>query len=437
MANYRCFIWLVPFLTFITQAQAVQMDEECINEPVFNGRVCVYQTNRAASQNIFLIHGIGDNASRDWERQLAMLAEQFHIITIDLAGFGRSEQGDKPYTPENYAALIDFVASHYTIQRFDLIGHSMGASVAMLYAAKFPQNVKRLVLVDAAGILHRIAIGKYVIASGINSEADGTDKVESYVVKIIEKFEGLFSLFSDDVAKESEHARAGIELVDYDFGQTLDKIITPTLIIWGAEDQIAPLRTAKVLNYRIKNSQLNVIPDAGHLPMKEKSETFNHLLDGFLNSAGVAAVIANNEKEMRNTIGTCNGKSGVRFHGEYQRIEINNCNDVVLEGVSVTELSVFESRVVIENSHIGGEVAVALDATGSDLKITASRISGEVAIKVDRSRLDLAAVDLQVKEKAIVANSRSRFIFSVSRIYRGQEKTNIHDYVTLNQGGTL
>ena len=437
MLNYRCFIWLLPFLAFTAAAQAVQMEEECIDEPVFNGRVCVYQTNRDASESIFLIHGIGDNASRDWERQLVMLAEQFHIITIDLSGFGRSEQGDKPYTPENYAALINFVASHYAIQRFDLIGHSMGASVAMLYAATYPQKVRRLVLVDAAGILHRIAIGKYVIASGINGQLKGTDKVESYVVKIIEKFEGLFSLFSDDVAKESEHARAGIELVDYDFGQTLDKISTPTLIIWGAEDPIAPLRTAKVLNYRIKDSQLKVIQGAGHLPMKEKSETFNLLLKGFLNPVEVKTVVANDDKETRDTTGICKGKSGVRFSGEYRRIEISNCNDVILEGVGVTELFVFESRVTIENSRIGGKVPIALNVEGSDLKITASRLIGEVAIKVDRSRLDLAAVDMQVKGKAIVANSRSRFIFSVSRIYRGQEKKNIHDYVTLNQGGTL
>jgi pimeloyl-ACP methyl ester carboxylesterase len=284
MLNYRCFIWLLPFLAFTVVAQAVQMDEECIDEPVFNGRVCVYQTNRDASESIFLIHGIGDNASRDWDRQLIMLAEQFHIITIDLSGFGHSEQGDKPYTPENYAALLNFVAAYYAIQRFYLIGHSMGASIAMLYAAKFPQRVNRLVVVDAAGILHRIAIGKYVIASGINGPAGGTDKVESYVVKIIEKLEGLFSLFSDDVAKESEHARAGIELLDYDFGQTLDKIRTPTLIIWGAEDQIAPLRTAKVLNYRIKDSQLKVIQGAGHMPMKEESELFNSLLKTFLSS---------------------------------------------------------------------------------------------------------------------------------------------------------
>lgn len=413
------------------------MDEECIAEPVFNGRLCVYQTNREATQSIFLIHGIGDNASRDWQHQLAVLAERFHIVTFDLPGFGNSERGDRQYSPEKYSALIDFVATHYAVQQFDLVGHSMGGAVAMLYASAFPTKVQRLVVVDAAGVLHRLAIGKYVIAGGINGDTGGTDRVQSYVVKIIEKLEGLFSFFRDDMAEQSAHARAGIELVAYDFGPALDEINVPTLIIWGAEDQIAPLRTAKVLHYRIRNSQLRVIDGAGHLPMMDKSEEFNPILMDFLLSAEEPGAVENSETAAPGNTGSCNGEQGVRFSGVYERLEINNCSDVIVTAAHIAELYVFESRVVIEDSRIGGDVAVALESIGSDIKMTTSRVDGEVGIKVARSRFDLAAVDIFSKEQDVLALSKSRIICSVCRSFRVAGKRSVHAHVTLGPGDTL
>jgi pimeloyl-ACP methyl ester carboxylesterase len=435
--NYRRFIWALPFLTWAVAVQAVEMEEECLDEPVFNGRVCVYQANREAGKSIFLIHGIGDNASRDWNRQLSVLSPDFRIITFDLPGFGRSEQGDKHYSPEKYVALIDFIAGHYAVPRFDLIGHSMGAAVSILYAAKFKHKVRRLMVIDVAGILHRLAIGKYVIAGEINGDAGDTNRAESYVVKIIEKFERLFSFISNDIAEQSEHARAGIELVDYDFGAALDEVEAPTLIVWGEKDRIAPMRTAKVLDYRIKNSRLKVIKGAGHLSMVDRSEEFNPILMGFLQSAEADRIVASSEGAITKETGRCNGATGVIFSGEYDRIEIKNCSDVTIKDARVGELDVFESRVVVEDSRVGGEVAVAVRSVGSDIKITTSSLIGNVAIESARSRFDLAAVDLYAKNEAVIGESRSRFVFSVCRVYRGAEKKNLHESVTLNKGDSI
>ncbi len=435
--KYRHFLLLIPLFLFVSTAIATPLLEECIAEPVFNGSVCVYQTNREAEKTVFLIHGIGDNASRDWQQQIAVLAGEFHVVTLDLPGFGRSAQGDKDYSPEQYVALLEFVASHYAIPRFDLVGHSMGAAISLLYAAKHPQRVKRLVMVDAAGILHRLAIGKYVIAGAINNGASNTNTAESYVVKVIEKFEQLFSIFRNDAAEKSEHLRAGIELVDYNFGPALDSVDKSTLIIWGENDRIAPLRTARVLNYRLSHSRLEIIAGAGHLPMVEKSNKFNLLLMGFLQATETTNSVATESAEIPIRSAQCNNEKQTTFSGHYARIEINNCSGVTIKDADIDELYLFESRVTINGSRIGGDVAVALESIGSDVKVTASTLTGNTALKVARSRLDLAAVDIFSKGPWLETLSGSRLICSVCRRFTASDKIHLHDHFVLDAGKTL
>ncbi len=435
--KYRHFLLLIPLFIFVSTAIATPILEECIAEPVFNGSVCVYQTNREAEKTVLLIHGIGDNASRDWQQQIAVLAREFHVVTLDLPGFGRSAQGDKDYSPEQYVALIEFVATHYAIPRFDLVGHSMGAAIALLYTAKFPERVRRLVMVDAAGILHRLAIGKYVIAGAINNDVSNTNTAESYVVKVIEKFEQLFSIFRNDAAEKSEHLRAGIELVDYNFGAALDSVDKPTLIIWGENDRIAPLRTAMVINYRISHSRLEIIAGAGHLSMVEKSDRFNQVLMGFLQATETTNTVGTKSAEPPKRSAKCNNKRQATFSGRYKRVEINNCSSVTIKDADISELYLFESRVTVDGSRIGSDVAVALESIGSDVKVTASTLTGNTTLKVARSRLDLAAVDIFSKGPWLEALSGSRLICSVCRHFNASGKIHLHDHFVLDAGNTL
>lgn len=439
--NYRRFIWILPFITLSQVSHAIQLDEECISEPVFEGKVCVYQANRESKQVVILVHGIGDNASRDWSEQIEPLARDFRVVTLDLPGFGNSERGDNLYSPQNYVAILRFVTEHYGLSRFDLVGHSMGAAVSLLYAAEFPQQVNRLVVVDVAGILHRVAIGKYVVAGKLNDDRDEVNRTESYVVKIIEKLGGLYSFFSDGAAENSEHVRAGIELADFDFSPVLKKLKLPVLIVWGKNDPIAPLRTAMVLQKRIQNTHMEVIDGAGHVPMREKSEEFNMLLMAFLHDSMVkkppATAHLPAEYTAAERVGVCNRERGKYFSGHFMLLKIENCSDVVIRNADVDELIIYESRVNIENSVIGGAVEIAMDVVGSDIKMTASEIDGDVGVKVARSRLDLAAVDLYGKQYSVKVVSGTRMIFSLSSLNSEYSQRPIHDVVALDVGGSL
>ena len=86
--------------------------EECIVEPVFEGKVCTAQANREAKIGVILIHGLGGSVN-DWRNTLPALAKDFHVVAFDLPGFGRSDKGSQHYSPTLYARLAHFLADRY------------------------------------------------------------------------------------------------------------------------------------------------------------------------------------------------------------------------------------------------------------------------------------------------------------------------------------
>jgi pimeloyl-ACP methyl ester carboxylesterase len=148
---------------------APALTETVVTEPVFNGKARVFTAGPVAAPTVVLVHGLGDKAARDWDGLIAVLARDHHVVTFDLPGFGRSSKGNELYSPENYAAFLRYlVVEHIRTRPFSLVGHSMGGAIALRYAARYPQDVTALVLVDVPGILHRMAYSKHLGHLGIN-----------------------------------------------------------------------------------------------------------------------------------------------------------------------------------------------------------------------------------------------------------------------------
>ena len=141
------------------------MEMHRVEEPVFNGRVAVYEAGRGKSRSILLVHGIGADGARDFSEQIAWLRESFHVVAVDLPGFGQSDKSDALYTPSNYAAVLKYVADRFLQRPFALVGHSMGALVSLRYAAVNPADVERLVVMSVPGVLHRHATTSRYLAS--------------------------------------------------------------------------------------------------------------------------------------------------------------------------------------------------------------------------------------------------------------------------------
>lgn len=99
---------------------------------------------------LVLLHGGNSSARGTWTRTAPAFANNYRIIAPDHRGHGETEwDPDAAYTIANYVADFEEVVDRLSLASFDLVGHSLGGSIALTYAARHPEYVQRLVLVDS------------------------------------------------------------------------------------------------------------------------------------------------------------------------------------------------------------------------------------------------------------------------------------------------
>ena len=100
---------------------------------------------------LVLIHGTGASL-HTWESWTTILEKDFQIISLDIPAFGLTGPnltGD--YSLENYAHFLDSFLKKMRIEKFSIAGNSLGGAIAWKYATIFPEKIKNLILIDAAG----------------------------------------------------------------------------------------------------------------------------------------------------------------------------------------------------------------------------------------------------------------------------------------------
>jgi len=458
--RHLAFVLLTGLVALSANAESYWPDlpdseETEIDEPVFGGKAWVFEAGRGHKRSVVLVHGIGDEASRSWGQVVPDVARDYHVVVFDLPGFGRSTRANELYNPERYAAFVDFVVDRFVDGRFVLIGHSMGGAVALRYAAAHPEKVERLVLVDVAGILHRTAYSKEVTADHLTGTYPGQRAVSRWGGGRITKTAGISdaTVTAEKMILTSAAARervfggdpskiAGYALLLEDFSPWIAGVSSPTLVIWGAGDKIAPLRTGKVLAGNIPGARLEVIPGGRHTPMTHEPKRFRRILDEFLavpphdlaagKAPGSPYALDPTVSFQSDRVGRCDKRRRRRvFNGEFDRIVIDGCKEVVLSGVRVRELRVVDSVVEIENSVIRDE-DTAIRLTGSRVTITAGHLEGSTVLAVEDSRLDIAGVVLSGRRAAVEVPDDAldeddvKVLFSVSRVESPQTSGSVH-----------
>jgi hypothetical protein len=209
-----------------------------------------------------------------------------------------------------------------------------------------------------------------------------------------------------------------------DFSPLLGRIRAPTYIIWGAEDEVAPVRTGKALAARLPGAKLEIIEEAGHNSICDQKLPFHRAMRRALvfepvreSIQGIVLTSGRN--------GSCNNRSGMTFSGSYKSIDIRRCTDVLLQGVTTGSVHVQRSNIVIENSRIHGK-DIGLFADHSKIFATGLTIDADVAVFTSGSRLDLAAVELLGRSAAVQAKEQSFVLFSISRVNSPLFKGDVH-----------
>lgn len=432
-----------------------------VTEPIFNGSVYIEQWGEPENPPVVLVHGLGNNGARDWRFVAPELAENFHVLTFDLPGFGRSNKGNQLYSPENYTRFVRWATDTYIDRPFVLIGHSMGGAIALNYAAKNPDRLERLILIDAAGILHRAAFSTHLF-----DELKPTWWWDILPKTNSEKIRALFGIdiadldkypFPVDMLLHTAAARrvflggdpariAGLSLVQHDFSGLIERVTVPTLILWGERDAVAPLRTGKLLAAQIPRSRLEVIDGAHHVPMTETPRKLVQIvLDELTNDPrqvmptddtppaheSAPAKLAEKGQEVE-----CLGENDRHFTGSYSTLTIVQCKRVLIEDADIDFLEIRASSVEMFNSRIGREEK-ALQIENSILVATASAFSADVPIVIADSRLDFAGIKITAKTMPVEATGSSTALFSVSELHTPDGRRRLHGVFSLSPSQTL
>ena len=234
------------------------------------------------SETLVFIHGSGDSAYL-WHATLPHLSE-YTTIALDLPGHGAlaDDPGPAQMSVADYAAFVREELAGHGVQAACLVGHSLGAAIALRLAVDAPTLVRRVALVGGGARLRVLpallakaqsdpqAAGRELPTLGF--APDHAEQAASYLAERPATAPGM--LYRDLAACDG-----------FDMTAELPGIGQPTLALVGAEDRLTPPKYATFLAERMPNAQAKVIPNAGHyLPIEAPAE-LAHALDEWLHSA--------------------------------------------------------------------------------------------------------------------------------------------------------
>ncbi len=238
-----------------------------------------------AGAPLLVIHG--EMGLPGWLDAHARLAESFDVVAPSLPGYGASTRPDWIMGVHDLAAWVAWFARDLKLQTpIDIVGYSLGGWVAAELATVAPQFINRLVLVGPMGV--KPAQGEifdYFLESGMTGLRRGFFNPDQSA-EFVKYYGRELTPEETDLIEQHREMTCRIAWKPYMHSLTLPHLLpgvrTPTLIVWGAEDAIAPLDCGVIYQRAIPGSRLAAIAGCGHMPQMEKPAEFAALVRGFL-----------------------------------------------------------------------------------------------------------------------------------------------------------
>lgn len=241
----------------------------------------IHYLDRGEGEVFLILHG--------WGAQIASvmpiinaLEDRGRVICLDLPGFGQSEEPPEPYDSLDYVEVLWEFLECLQVRELHVLGHSFGGKLSILMASERPERIKKMVLIDAAGIKpkrklsHYLKIYSFKVAKwGYRLLHRGKNQAEA-----MEKFYRRHG--SEDYRNTSGVMRKTIvKVVNEDFTDRLPHIQAPTLLFWGSLDQDTPLYMAQKMERLIPDAGLVVAEGAGHFSYLDQYNLFVSVIRSF------------------------------------------------------------------------------------------------------------------------------------------------------------
>jgi 2-hydroxy-6-oxonona-2,4-dienedioate hydrolase len=270
-----------------------EITEESTSRWIDAGGMRVHYHDIGEGEPLLMLHSVGPGAFTAWItfcRNFPALSRHFRCIAMDLPNFAKSG----PYVYKEPVHNLQARTAHALVEALGLaqvnvLGTSQGGQSGMIFAAHYPERVKKLVF----GACHIVTGGdNYLIANHRRPVRGGPDVTPESIREAM--WEQLYdeSLVTDELVQylytmasgrpDLQEARRQSVSTYYDHGPDVVSITAPALIIWGRQDRICPFEVGiKSLNH-LRNSRLVVLNNCGHWPGYEKPDEYNAYVLNFL-----------------------------------------------------------------------------------------------------------------------------------------------------------
>jgi pimeloyl-ACP methyl ester carboxylesterase len=225
---------------------------------------------------LIFIHGwLG--SWRYWVPAMDALSEEFKVYAFDLWGFGDSDKSRRRYDVPSYVKLLkSFVDELGIVGPLPLVGHALGAVVALAFASAYPEEIDRIMAVSLP--LGGQRINQRVLSGGgsILDRVLGRSPVAGYEDVEREAGQTVPSAISESVQS----------VLQLDFHQILGQLSVPLLVVYGENDNVVDRGDLSKFVDGSKAARTMTFPQCKHFPMLDRSSQFNRLLLDFLKSSG-------------------------------------------------------------------------------------------------------------------------------------------------------
>ena len=221
-------------------------------------------------KDVLLLHGWGQNI--EMMKFIGDRLDNYRVTILDFPGFGESDEPPYPWTVSEYTELVYELVKELKIKKPTIMGHSFGGRVAIKYASM--HDVEKLVL----------------FAAPFNDNKNEGLSTKTKILKGLKKLPGMDKIgeFMKNFIGSTDYKNASptmrqvlVNAIGEDLSNDAKKIVCPTLLIWGTEDEAVPVEEAEKLEKLIDDAALIRLPGT-HYAYIENLDRVMHILNVFL-----------------------------------------------------------------------------------------------------------------------------------------------------------
>jgi 3-oxoadipate enol-lactonase len=260
----------------ISEAEIVRVDE-----------VSLAVRQWGTGEMLLLVHGLGAS-SKLWINQVEAFGDRFHVVAVDLRGFGLSDKPKGPgsYSIERFSNDLFQLVDKLGVNKFHYLGTSMGGFIGQAMALRSPDRISSLMLVHTAA---RSSIPRDILEVRLKAlkELSMTDygKLVAEQALAAGKQSRIFDWLVTMIAANDREAYAQVlteGLSGFDLSKESSRLQIPVLVVVGEADRVIPAQAGYALAEGIPGVELHTLKDAGHIGYAEQPAAFNDIIQSFL-----------------------------------------------------------------------------------------------------------------------------------------------------------